>query len=99
MSSDFHVAGIVVHAAPIELARVAREIAALPGARVHASSAAGKLIVTLEAEVAADVLARFDEIRRLRGVLSAALVYQHDDIDAGDGAPGGREGIADERFA
>lgn len=99
VSTEFHVAGIVVYAAPAELERVAREIAALSGARVHASSAVGKLVVTLEAATAGEVLSRFDEIQTLRGVLNAALVYQHGDREVEDGAPDGQEEIANERFA
>jgi nitrate reductase NapD len=99
MSSEFHVAGIVVYAVPAELERVAREIAAICGARVHASSDVGKLVATLEAATAGEVLSRFDDVQRLRGVLNAALVYQHGDHEVGDGAPGDQEGIANERFA
>ena len=99
MSSEFHVAGIVVYAVPAELERVAREIAALSGARVHASSAVGKLVVTLEAATASEVLSRFDEVQRVRGVVNAALVYQHGDREVDDGAPDSHEEIANERFA
>jgi nitrate reductase NapD len=99
VSSEFHVAGIVVYAVPAELERVAREIAALSGARVHASSAVGKLVVTLEAATTGEVLSRFDEVQRVRGVLNAALVYQHGDREVGDGAPGGHEEVANARFA
>lgn len=99
MNSEFHVAGIVVYAVPAELERVAREIAALSGARVHASSGVGKLVITLEAAAAGEVLSRFDEVQRVRGVLSAALVYQHGDREVGDGALDGHEESANERFA
>ena len=99
MSSEFHVAGIIVYAAPTELDRVTREIAALSGARVHASCGVGKLVVTLEGAAAGEVLSRFDEVQRVRGVLSAALVYQHGDHEGDDGAPDGHEESANERFA
>ena len=96
---EFHVAGIVVHAVPAELERVAREIAALSGARIHASCAVGKLVVTLEAAAAGEVLSRIDDVKRVRGVLTAALVYQHCDREFDDGAPDGHGEIGNERFA
>ena len=99
MSSEFHVAGIVVYAVPADLERVASGISALSGARVHASSAVGKLVVTLEAAAAGEVLSLFDEVRRVRGVLNAALVYQHGDREVDDGAPGSPKEMANERFA
>jgi nitrate reductase NapD len=99
VSSEFHVAGIVVYAVPAELERVAREITTLSGAQVHASNAVGKLVVTLEARAAREVLSRFDDVKRVRGVLTAALVYQHGDREVDDGAPGGHEESTSERFA
>lgn len=80
----FHVAGIVVYAVPAELGRVADSIAALPEARVHASSAEGKLVVTLEAADAATVIAAIDDVRKLPGVAGAALIYQHGEDDIED---------------
>ena len=75
---ELHIASLVVHAAPARLGEVgAGARAACDGARVHASSPAGKLVVTLEQPSAAAMTdavlahpAAFD------GVLSAALVYQ-----------------------
>lgn len=78
-SADFHVAGVVVHATPSKVGGVARDIAAISGARVHASSATGKLVVTLEGSATDAILAGLECIRRLHGVVAAALVYQHDD--------------------
>jgi periplasmic nitrate reductase NapD len=99
VNSEFHVAGIIVYASPGEVERVARDIASLSGAQVHAASAHGKLVVTLEAEAPGEILSRIEEVQRVRGVVSAALVYQHCDREVDDGAPVAREGIANERFA
>lgn len=103
---EFHVAGVVVYASLRDQARVAQGIAAMPGATVHAG-AEGKLVVTFEASAASEVMARIDEVRRLEGVASAALVYQHGEEEpvdgapegASDGAPAAHEGGHDERFA
>jgi nitrate reductase NapD len=91
---DFHVAGVVVHAAPSGVGGVAREIAAIAGARVHASSAAGKLVVTLEGSATDAIMSGLEEIRRLHGVLAAALVYQHaerEDLDETGQSGGGSQ--------
>ena len=83
-SAAFHVAGVVVRTIPTELDGIAREIAAIQGARVHASSAEGKLVVTLEGAATDAIVSGLESIRRLRGVVDAALVYQHGDGDEGD---------------
>ena len=80
---ELHIASLVVHAAPSRLDAIAEAIAALPGAQVHAASASGKLVVTLEAPTAAEITAAISGIQRLDGVLSATLVYQcADSLDA-----------------
>ena len=73
---ELHIASLVVHSTPRRLQSVAEAVAALPGACVHASSARGKLVVTLEAPTAEAITAAVASIQRLDGVLSAALVYQ-----------------------
>lgn len=73
---ELYIASLVVHAAPSRLERIAAAVAALPGALVHASSAGGKLVVTLEAPTSAGITAGIEGIQRMDGVLSATLVYQ-----------------------
>ena len=83
MSAELHIAGIVVHAAPQGAQRIAESIAAMPGAEVHATSRDGKLVVTLEASSAREIASCIEEIQRLEHVISAALVYQHNEaLDA-----------------
>ena len=83
MREELHIASLVVHSTPGRLGRVSEVIAAIPGARVHGASAAGKLVVTLEAATAEEMTSRVTRIQRTDGVLSAALVCQHvDTLDA-----------------
>ena len=83
MSAELHIAGIVVHASPQGGKRIADVIAAMPGAEVHAVSRDGKLVVTLEASSAREIASRIERIQRLEHVMSAALVYQHNEaLDA-----------------
>ncbi|HKO67684.1 MAG TPA: chaperone NapD, partial [Burkholderiaceae bacterium] len=49
---------------------------AMPGAQVHATSPAGKLVVTLEAKSSQEIMSRVSGIQSTEGVLSAVLVYQ-----------------------
>lgn len=73
---ELHITSLVVHSTPKRAQGVSAVIAALPGARVHAVSPAGKLVVTLEAATADEILSQVNGIQRTDGVLSAALVYQ-----------------------
>ena len=77
MSPELHIAGILVHARPEALPRVAESIADIPSARVHAVHAEGRLVVTMEAATAIAIHECIERTRRLPGVLMASLVYQH----------------------
>ncbi len=81
--AEWHIAGIVVHALPASLPQVRAAIDAMAGAEVHAVSDSGKLVVTLEAPTSRAIAAHLTFLHQLDGVLSAALVYQHnEDADA-----------------
>jgi nitrate reductase NapD len=73
---DLHISGLVVHSMPARLQGVCATISAMPGACVHGETAAGKVVVTLEASSADDMVAQVNRIQQTDGVLSAALVYQ-----------------------
>ena len=80
---ELHIASLVVHTSPRRVEPVAAAIVAMPGAWVHATSAHGKLVVTLEAPTAQAMTGRVSAIQCIDGVLSAALVYQcADSLDA-----------------
>lgn len=78
-ADEWHIAGVVVHANPARLDEVRRAIDLMAGAEVHAVSDAGKLVVTLEAPSSRAIAAHLEYLHRLDGVLSAALVYQHNE--------------------
>ncbi|MFT3736650.1 MAG: chaperone NapD [Rhodocyclaceae bacterium] len=79
MIEEVHITSLVVHAAPKRAAAIGQQIADMAGAEVHAVSAAGKLVVTLEADSSRAIMDAVSAIQRLDGVMSAALVYQHAD--------------------
>jgi nitrate reductase NapD len=95
VSNELHVAGVLVQIVPACLESVGRTIATLPGADVHARSPDGKLVVTLETQDPAGIMAHLSHIREIRGVLSALLVYEHsepldsidEEVDYEDHAP------------
>jgi len=83
MTPELHITSLVVHSTPRRVQGVSELIAAMPGAKVHATSPAGKLVVTLEAATAGEILTQVNAIQLTDGVLSAALVYQcADSLDA-----------------
>jgi nitrate reductase NapD len=71
------VAGVLVHALPAHLDGVDARISRLAGASIHARSAAGKLVITLESERDGRIARQLAAIQRMRGVMSAVLVYEH----------------------
>lgn len=77
MEQEIHVAGIVVYASAERRASVETAVNAIPGARVHAASDSGKLVVTLEAPGSREMAGLTEHIRQIHGVIDAALVYQH----------------------
>ena len=79
MPAEVHISSLVVHSTPRRMRSVADAIARMPGARVHGSSPAGKLVVTLDADSADEMHGRVADIQRTDGVLAAALVYQYAD--------------------
>jgi periplasmic nitrate reductase NapD len=77
MEQEVHIAGIVVFAQPDCADAVAANIRVVPFATIHAASADGKIVVTLETDSTKQTLDTMDAMRALPGVLDVALVYQH----------------------
>ena len=77
MKQEFHVSSLVVLTQPSLRHQLADEIATLEGAEIHAVSDEGKLVVTLEAPHAREILDCVSQIELLDGVINASLVYQH----------------------
>ena len=76
-AEEWHIAGVAVHCVPDRLEDVRRAMAPLTGVEVHAWSAEGKLVVTLEGPTSRALAAQLEWLQQLDGVISAALVYQH----------------------
>ena len=75
-AADFHVAGVLAQLHPDCAVEAGTSIASLRGVLIHAATAEGKLVLTLEGSDT-DVAERLHEIQGTPGVVSAVLVYQH----------------------
>ena len=76
-NTDLHITSLVVHVLPKALEQVVVGIIKIKGAQIHGSHPAGKLVITLEARHARDILDCVSQIEQLDGVINASLVYQH----------------------
>jgi|SwirhisoilCB1_FD_contig_41_3635446_length_846_multi_3_in_0_out_0_2 nitrate reductase NapD len=76
-TAEIHIAGAIVHVAPKRMAQAIAAIAQVADVEIRATDPRGKLVVVVEADSGAAILARLDTIQRIDGVLSALLVYQH----------------------
>lgn len=79
-----HVASLLVQARPERMNDVTAELTAIPGVEAHGPAGPGKLIVTVETDDDAGLMAVIDRIQATRGVITASLVYHQ--IDEGGAA-------------
>lgn len=78
MDHTLHIASLLVHCRPELLPAVKANLRRLPNLELHQESAAGKLVVVLEAEHERHILNAIDQIQQLPGVLNAALIYHEE---------------------
>ncbi len=78
-----NIAGVLIHSHPDSAAAVKRSLTALSGVEVHAVSADGRMVVTVEGESANALADTFRGFNDVSGVLSAAMVYHHFESDSG----------------
>jgi nitrate reductase NapD len=74
---ELHIASVLVQARAVAVARLCRDIPALPGATLAQWADDGRLVVVVEHDSAHGVLQTLSALRDLPGVLNVALVYQH----------------------
>ena len=78
-----NIAGVLIHSLPDLTETVRRSLTALSGVEVHAVSADGRMVVTVEGESANALADTFRGFNDVSGVLSAAMVYHHFESDCG----------------
>ncbi len=74
-----NISGIYIKAWPAELSVVEERLAAVPGVEVHMSTVDGGMVVTVETEDVATMAETVTKLQEVDGVLSATLVYHHDE--------------------
>jgi periplasmic nitrate reductase NapD len=72
-----NVSSAIVYAVPNRADSLRGCLAALPGVEIHAETADGRFIVTIEDVAGASVADTVMQLHRLDGVLIAATVYQY----------------------
>ena len=82
MDETLHIASLVVLARPEMFDGVKANLPLHDGLELHQESAAGKLVVVLEAVHEDQILQCIDQINNLPGVLNAALIY-HELLEPG----------------
>jgi nitrate reductase NapD len=71
------ICGLMVHVLPEKIPEVKPRILAIAGSEIHAISEQGNLVVTIESDNYKKTADRMTELQRLKGILSAAMIYQH----------------------
>jgi nitrate reductase NapD len=83
-SEALNIGGLVVSTRPENVGRVTARLTDLPGVEVHAASAHGRLVVTVDLPGEGDIAAALHNIRDTDGVLAASVVYSHiEPVEAG----------------
>lgn len=76
------IASLVLHAKDGGAEALEREVAALPGAEVHAVTPDGRLVVTVDRHDDGEAATLVQQLHDMGGVLSASLIYVHYENDA-----------------
>jgi nitrate reductase NapD len=74
-----NITGVIVRAWPEHLAAVQAQLQVLPGVEIHAVTADGRLVVTVEDANDRRLADRIMSFNDMQGVLSAAMIYHHYD--------------------
>ncbi len=70
-----NISSLIVDVQPAALSAVRSELKHWPGVEVHAATAEGKLVLTVETESDAETTDAFARISAIDGVMSVALAY------------------------
>lgn len=76
-----NICGLLVHVESNRLDAVRGELTAMPGLIVHLATPDNRLVITVEDQPEISAADTALAVHRVKGVLSAALVYHHDEPD------------------
>ncbi|HEB56057.1 MAG TPA: glutamate synthase [Gammaproteobacteria bacterium] len=74
-----NISGVLVYARPEQVEAVTTQLVKIPGVEVHASSPQGRLVLTIEAAHAGQMADTLVACQNVANVLSAAMIYHHDE--------------------
>jgi nitrate reductase NapD len=77
------ISGLVIHTRPDATGTARAAIADLPGVEVHAATADGRLVVTIERADDGEAAETLSHFQTIDGVLSTSLVYSRFEPESG----------------
>jgi periplasmic nitrate reductase NapD len=72
-----NISSLLIYTQPLGTGRVLAQLEQLPGVEVHAVTAEGLLIVTLEKDDDVEMKQAFEQLGTIPGVHATTLVYHH----------------------
>ncbi len=82
-----NISGVLVRARPERMAEVEQALRDMPGVDVHASTAEGRLVITIEQADGRSMADTMVALHDLPGVIAASMVYHQYDPGADDAGP------------
>ena len=73
---SMNISSAIVFSQPDQEARLRTQLSALVGVEIHAATADGKLVITIERDNDRDAIDTYEAIGRLDGVLSLSMIFQ-----------------------
>ncbi|MCW9012157.1 MAG: chaperone NapD [Gammaproteobacteria bacterium] len=80
--SDYNICGVLIHTRTENIDQVRSSLLEISGVEVHTATDDGRLVVTVEDATRRKVADTITDFQNMKGVLSAAMIYQFsDDVD------------------
>lgn len=78
-NEPINICGVLVHAQPDKLGKVKTSLLNFDGLEVHDITNDGRLVITIDLADRYQMIDTINELNNVEGVLSAAMVYQHNE--------------------
>lgn len=76
-SETISICGVMAQALPEKMDDVKSLLLEIPGLEIHAVSNDGKMVITVESDNYKDTGRHISTLQKVKGVLSASMIYQH----------------------
>ncbi len=76
VAASMNISSAIVYSHPDQEAALRTQLATLSGVEVHAATADGKWVITIEADNDRAAVDTYEVIERLPGVMSMAMIFQ-----------------------